>query len=145
MKILFALDNSVENQIKALELAKKVQGKLTALFVCDLGWNRFLCHDWLLGSDARADFLHWMRGKESEEALDTLDEFKKLAGDFPVEIKRVEGEVRKEIIKEAENGYDMLLISDPFMRGLESVKNPIPFIVKSSPCSVLLLKNDLDN
>ena len=49
------------------------------------------------------------------------------------------GDVVEEIRKEARNGYDLLVMSNPFTRGLEVMRNAVAKVTKKPPCDVLLV------
>ncbi len=140
MKALLILDNCIEAQEQALALVRNMNAELTVLFVLDATWNVFLGHDWLLGSDARADFMNWMRDEEAKASDGALADFAALAGDTPYTPKVTGGDIQEEILKEAANGYDIVVVANPLQRGLERVRKAIPMLAEKCPCSLLLVK-----
>lgn len=144
MKILLALDDYEPTWRKALRLARERQAELTVLFVLDNTWNVFVGHDWLSGSDSRADFLEWMRDEEGKASNETMAAFRALAGDAPFIARTAVGDVHEEVLKEARAGYDLLILSNPFSRGLEVVRKAVPGIAGDCPCDLLLVKKQPD-
>ena len=140
MKILLALDPSTQTMDEAIKFAVEKQASLTALFVLDTTWNDYTGHDWLSGSGSRADFLEYARDDElvSEAALATT--FRKRCP-WDCEIKSASGRVTDEIVKELAGGnYDLLIMSHPFRRGLEIVRDAAGAILKDANCSVYLVR-----
>lgn len=139
MKVLLALDDCVKTWDRALDFVRGQEAALTVLFVRDVTWNMFLCHDWLLGSGARADFMEWMRDEEGKAADDALTRFRARARGLAFAEKAAEGDVREQILLEAGQGYDLLVLSNPFFRGLEQVRKAVPALVGACPCDILLV------
>ena len=140
MKILLALDPSTQTMDEAIKFAVEKQASLTALFVLDTTWNDYTGHDWLSGSGSRADFLEYARDDElvSEAAVATT--FRKRCP-WDCEIKSAGGRVTDEIVKELAGGnYDLLIMSHPFRRGLEIVRDAAGAILKDANCSVYLVR-----
>jgi len=140
MRILLALDDSAKASALALELTKKYSADLTALFVLDATWNTYVGHDWLSGSNSRADFLDWIKDEETKAADSSLAAFGELAGDIPYTTRLGAGDVQRQILDEAGKGYDLLIMANPFRRGLEVMRHTCASIAWNSPCSVLLVK-----
>jgi len=140
MRILLALDDSAKATELALELTKKCNAKLTVLFVLDATWNTYVGHDWLSGSNSRADFLDWIKNEEVKAADSSLAAFEELAWDIPYTARLVAGDVQRQILEEAEKGYELLIMATPFRRGLEVMRDTCVSIARNSPCSVLLVK-----
>ena len=140
MKVLLILDNCIEAQEQALAFVREMQAELSVLFVLDATWNVFLGHDWLLGSDARADFMNWMRDEEVKASDGALAAFAALAAGTPYSAKIAGGDIQEEILKEAANGYDLLIVANPLQRGLERVRKAIPVLAEKCPCNLLLVK-----
>ena len=140
MRILLALDDSSRASTIALELTKKCSADLTVLFVFDATWNTYVGHDWLSGSNARADFLDWIKDEEAKAADKTLATFGELAGNIPYTARLATGDVQRQILDEAEKGYDLLIMANPFRRGLEVMRDTCASMARKSPCSVLLVK-----
>jgi nucleotide-binding universal stress UspA family protein len=140
VRILVALDDSVRAAQKALDLARLERAELTVLFVLDATWNVYLGHDFLSGSNARSGFLEWARDQEAAEESRIEAAFRALAGDTPFTWKSAAGRVTDEILKEAARGYDLLVVSNPFRRGLEIVRDAPAEILKGAACSVLFVR-----
>jgi nucleotide-binding universal stress UspA family protein len=140
MKILVALDSSEKTIDEAVRFAKEKDASLTGIFVLDATWNEYIGHDWLSGSNARAGFLDYVKNEETLEAERMLREFEARTSAVAQESKTVAGRVPDEICRELAAGYDLLIMSYPFKRGLEVVRDPLPKILKGSTCSVLLIR-----
>src|SRR3989338_8306921 len=111
MKILLALDPSTRTMDEAIKFAAEKEAALTALFVMDTTWNDYTGHDWLSGSDSRADFLEYVRDDEMVSEVDSLATFRKRCS-LDCEIKSATGRVTDEILKELARGdYDLLIMS----------------------------------
>lgn len=141
MRILLALDTSTQAMDEAVRLARERGADLTALFVLDATWNVYIGHDWLSGSNARASFLDYIKDEEHKAAAATLEIFRQRAGDLPVELKTAAGDVTDEILQELASGaYDLLVMANPFSRGLETMRDPAAKIARKTPVSVMLVK-----
>jgi hypothetical protein len=143
MKILLALDPSTETMDEAISFAAGKQASLTALFVLDTTWNDYTGHDWLSGSGSRADFLEYARDDELKSEVDIITTFRRRCPP-ECEIKTATGRVTDEILHElAEGNYGLLIMSHPFRRGLEIVRDAVGMILKHINCSVYLVgKNE---
>lgn len=142
MKILLALDPSTRTMDEAIKFAAEKQARLTALFVLDTTWNDYTGHDWLSGSGSRADFLEYARDDELAGEVDLLATFRKRCPP-DCEIKSATGRVTDEILNELARGdYDLLVMSHPFRRGLEIVRDAAGVILKGATCSVYLVRED---
>lgn len=142
MKILLALDPSTRTMDEAIKFAAEKHADLTALFVMDTTWNDYTGHDWLSGSDSRADFLEYVRDDEMVSEVDSLAMFRKRCF-LDCEIKSATGRVTEEILNElAREDYDLLIMSHPFRRGLEVVRDAAGVILKDANCSVYLVRED---
>ncbi len=142
MKILLALDPSTETMDEAIRLATEKRASLTALFVLDATWNDFTGHDWLSGSGSRADFLEYARDNELTSEADTIAEFRKRCSP-DCEIKSSTGRVTDEILRElAREKYELLVMSHPFRRGLEIVRDAAGAILKHANCSVYFVRGN---
>lgn len=139
MKILLALDDGPRLVDEALRLARERGATLNALFVVDATWERFTGHDWLSGCNARIGFLDYMLTLEEKAAADAAAAYLARAAGTPGELLTVTGDVVDEILKEAANGYDLLIMSNPFTRGLEFVRDAVAKVVGKCPCDVLLV------
>jgi nucleotide-binding universal stress UspA family protein len=139
MKILLALDDGPRLVDEALRLARERGATLNALFVVDATWERFTGHDWLSGCNARIGFLDYMLTLEEKAAADAAAAYLARAEGAPGELLTVTGDVVDEILKEAANGYDLLIMSNPFTRGLEFVRDAVAKVVSKCPCDVLLV------
>jgi nucleotide-binding universal stress UspA family protein len=139
MKILLALDDNPRAVHRALTLAREWRATLNALFVIDETWDVFTGHDWLSGCNARIGFLEYMQSLEIQEAAATAKLYKELAADIPGELLIASGDVAEEIRKEAQNGYDLLILSNPFTRGLERMRDTVTKVTKKPSCDMLLV------
>lgn len=139
MKILLALDDNPRAVLRALSLAREWGATLNALFVMDNTWDVFTGHDWLSGCNARIGFLEYMQSLEQQEAVATAKLYQQQAADIPGELLIVSGDVAEEIRKEAQNGYDLLIMSNPFTRGLEIMRDTVTNVTKKPLCDVLLV------
>ncbi len=141
MKILLALDDNPRAAIEALRLARERSATLNALFVIDATWEMFTGHDWLSGCNARIGFLEYMLTQEEAAATAAIKACKETLGtEIPGELLTVTGDVVEEIRKEACKGYDLLVMSTPFTRGLEIMRDPVAKITKNLPCDVFLVR-----
>lgn len=139
MKILLALDDNPRAVDEALRLARERGATLNALFVLDATWEMFTGHDWLSGCNARIGFLDYMHSQEEDASVAAANAYREMAADIPGELLTVTGNVVEEIRKEALNGYDLLIISNPFRRGLEVMRDAVARLTKKPPCDVLLV------
>lgn len=139
MKILLALDDHPRAVEEALRLARERGAVLNALFVIDATWERFTGHDWLSGCNARIGFLDYMLTLEENAASEAAKTYLAKAAEMPGELLTVTGDVVDEILKEAGNGYDLLVMSNPFARGLEIMRDAVARIVRKCPCDVFLV------
>jgi nucleotide-binding universal stress UspA family protein len=139
MKILLALDDHQESLHKAIAIATERGATLNALFVVDATWQMFTGHDWLSGSNSRVDFLEYMHQLEEQEADGAAVMFRRLAAGIPGELLTVIGDVTEEIRREAARGYDLLVLANPFTRGLEVMRDPVAKLTKNPPCDILLV------
>lgn len=140
MKILLALDDNPRSLAEALRLARERGATLNALFVIDSTWEMFTGHDWLSGCNSRIGFLEYMHTTEEEAAVATAAAYKREAAGIPGELLTVTGDVAEEIIREAAKGYDLLVISNPFTRGLEVMRDTVAKVTKKPPCDILLVR-----
>lgn len=146
MKILLALDDSARAVDEAVRLASERKAGLTALFVLDTGWSVYIGSDFLLGSHARGDFLEYTRDDEYAQQNAALETFRARAQAAGVsfEVKSVtSGRVTEAILAElAEGGYDTLVMSHPFRRGLEVVRDAAGQVLKGAACDVLFVRRE---
>lgn len=140
MKILLALDENPRAVAEALRLARERGASLNALFVVDATWEMFIGHDWLSGCNARIGFLEYMLAQEEDAAVVALKAYTEQVGEVSGELLTVTGDVVDEIRKEAAKGYDLLVMSSPFTRGLTVMRDPLAKIVKKLSCDVLLVR-----
>ncbi|MFH0730310.1 MAG: universal stress protein [Pseudomonadota bacterium] len=140
MKILLALDQSTRTMEEAVRLASDRQASLTALFVLDATWNDYIGHDWLSGSGSRADFLDYAKDDELTQERTILAAFHERCP-FPCQIKTASGRVTDEILRElSQSNYDILVMSHPFRRGLEIVRDAAGAIMKDACVSVYFVR-----
>ncbi len=144
MKILLALDDSARSMDEALRLAQDRGAELTAFFVLDTGWSVYTGHDFLLGSHARGTFLDYTRDDELKQEQTALAELQKRAETLGVacQVKTTAaGRVPEAILAElGQGGYDTLVMSHPFRRGLEVMRDAATQVLKGADCDVLLVK-----
>jgi nucleotide-binding universal stress UspA family protein len=142
MKILLALDSSTYTMDEAIRIAGENQANLTALFVLDTTWNDYTAHDWLSGSDSRADFLEYTRDDEFDNEIKSVNTFmERCPFECKLTLKSAVGRVSDEIIQELAAGeYDLLVMSHPFRRGLEVVRDTAGAVLKDINCSVYLVR-----
>ncbi|MDQ7835004.1 MAG: universal stress protein [Humidesulfovibrio sp.] len=143
MKILLALDDTARAVDEALRLASEKGASLTALFVLDTGWSVYIGSDFLLGSTARSKFLEYTRDDELSQEQASLAAFRRQAEAAGVafDIKTASGgRIAKEIIMEAAQGYDLLVMAAPFRRGLEVMRDAPSAILKAATCDVLFVR-----
>jgi nucleotide-binding universal stress UspA family protein len=139
MKILLALDDNPRSVEQALRLARERGATLNALFVIDATWEMFTGHDWLSGCNARIGFLDYMMAQEEEAAVLAAKAYKERAAGIPGELLTVTGDVVAEICREGLQGYDLLVMSNPFKRGLEVMRDAVARVTKKLTCDVLLV------
>ncbi len=144
MKILLALDDCLRAMDEAVRLASESGAGLTALFVLDTGWSVYTGHDFLLGSHARATFLDYTRDDEFRQERATVEAFQQRAqaANVACEVKTVTaGRVVEGILAElAAGGYDLLVMSSPFRRGLEVVRDAPSAMLKAADCDLLFVQ-----
>lgn len=146
MKILLALDDSTRAMDQALRLASQRGAGLTALFVLDTGWSVYIGSDFLLGSTARSKFLEYTRDDEFAQERATIEEFQRRAREAGVDCAittATAGRVPEGILAElASGGYDTLVMSHPFRRGLEVMRDAAAQVLKHADCDVLFVKRE---
>lgn len=139
MKILLALDDNPRATEEALRLARERRATLNALFVIDATWEMYTGHDWLSGCNARIGFLDYMLTQEENEASRAAKEYLAKAQGIPGDLLTVTGKVTDAICAEAAKGYDLLVMSNPFTRGLEHMRDAVGKVTKKVSCDVLLV------
>lgn len=139
MKILLALDDNPRAVSQAVQLARERGATLNALFVIDATWEMFTGHDWLSGCNSRIGFLEYMLAQDEDTAVEAAKVYSRQALGIPGELLTVTGNVAEEIRKEAERGYDLLVMSNPFTRGLEIMRDTVAKVAKKPPCDILLV------
>ena len=148
MKLLLALDDSARAMDEAVRLASERGAGLTALFVLDAGWSVYIGSDFLLGSHARGDFLEYTRDDELAQERATVGAFEERARAAGVafEVKSAaSGRVTEAILKELkEGGYDALVMSLPFRRGLEVVRDAPAAVLKAAACDLFFIRREPD-
>ncbi|MBI5518967.1 MAG: universal stress protein [Desulfovibrio sp.] len=144
MRILLALDDSTRSMDEALRLAHDRGAELSALFVLDTGWSVYTGHDFLLGSHARGTFLDYARDDELAQEKATAAELQNRAQAAGVDCQlktAAAGRVPEAILAELKTGgYDLLVMSHPFRRGLEVMRDAATQVLKGADCDVLLVK-----
>ncbi len=99
-------------------------------------------HDWLSGCNSRIGFLEYMQGLEEKAAAESARAFLELRGDMPGELLTAPGDVVDVIREQAAKGYDLLVLSNPFTRGLEVMRDAVARLTRDAPCDVLLVRAD---
>jgi len=144
MKILLALDDNTATAQIALELASLYKASLTVFFVMEATWDVFIGHDWLSASNSKADFLEWMKDQEhaaSDRALAQFETMAKGFADVSTEIAVGAGDVCAEVLRLA-GAHDLLVISNPFRRGLGIVRDTSKKLTAANPCSLFFVKTE---
>ncbi len=139
MKILLAIDDNPRATAEALRLARERGATLNALFVIDSTWELFTGHDWLSGCNARIGFLDYMHTLEEQGAAAAAKAYLEQAEGIPGELLTVTGNVADAIRAEAAKGYDLLVMSSPFTRGLEIMRDAVGKVTRHVACDVLLV------
>jgi len=146
MKILLALDDSTRAMDEAVRFASQKGAGLTALFVLDTGWSVFIGSDFLLGSTARSKFLEYTRDDEYAQERATVEQItaRAQAANVPCEVKSITADhLTDAILAELAQGrYDALVMSHPFRRGLETMRDAAGKVLKGADCDVLFVKRE---
>ena len=143
--VLVVLDESGKAIGQGLTLARELGQGITGLFVYARGWNVYIGHDWLSGSNARATFLEYV--EEHEKAAEV-----ELKARFLAEAQAAGVEARFEaiccddlehltdaVIREArEGGYARIVCADPLTRGLSQRRGGTAALMRGAPCPVVL-------
>jgi nucleotide-binding universal stress UspA family protein len=142
MNILVVLDGNTGTLDEAARLARERGASLTGLFVREAGWNDYLGHDWLSGSNARSGFLDYVA--DQERALETAvtESFPPRTAGLSATLKIAAGRVAEEIVREARQGYDLIVCSNPLTRGLEIVRDGAAVLARDAPCSLYFVKRE---
>ena len=143
MKLLLALDDGPGARRavdEAIRIAREQGATLDALFVIDATWDVFTGHDWLSGCNSRIGFLEYMQGLEEKAAAETAHAFLERRGDLPGELLTAPGDVVDVVREHAARGYDLLVLSNPFTRGLEVMRDAVAKLTRDAPCDVLLVR-----
>lgn len=140
MKILLALDDHVRATEEALRTAREQGAQLDALFVMDATWDVFTGHDWLSGCNSRIGFLEYMHDEEQKAAAKAATRYLDLAAGIPGGLVTARGDVVEETLAQAARGYDLLVLANPFTRGLEMMRDAVTRIARDAPCDVLLVR-----
>lgn len=144
MNILLAIDDNPRSMDEALRLARDRGASLTALFVLDTGWSVYTGSDFLLGSHARSDFLSYTRDDEmaQQKAAQADMAAKAKEAGVPCTLKTAASwHVAEAILGELETGgYELLVMSQPFRRGLEVMRDATAKVLKDARCDVLLVR-----
>jgi len=145
MRILLALDESTQAVDEAVKLAAERGAGLTALFVQDATWHDYLGSDWLSGSNARGGYIEWAAGQDIREAAALPDRLREKTRGLDFELKVVAGRVPEEILKELAAGdYGLLVMAQPFRRGLEVLRDTAGGLIPRLPCSLYLVRAEPD-
>ncbi len=139
MKILLALDDNPRATEEALRLARERGATLNALFVIDATWELFTGHDWLSGCNSRIGFLEYMHSLEEDACNTAAKRYLQEVQGVPGELLTATGNVIEAICAEAAKGYDLLVMSSPFTRGLEHMRDAVGKVTKKVSCDVLLV------
>ncbi|MDD4702000.1 MAG: universal stress protein [Desulfovibrio sp.] len=138
--ILLLLDEDSSATAEAVRVAQQNSAQLTALFVLDSTWNDYVGHDWLSGSGSRADFIDYVQQQEEKSAEKAFARLKSLA-DKSLNIQCITkvGNVVDQAHQEMQNGYDLLVASNPLRRGLERIRGNLAALCEKAPCRILLV------
>lgn len=139
MKILLALDDNPRAVDEALCMARERKAVLNALFVMDATWDVFTGHDWLSGCNSRIGFLEYMHSLEEQAATAAAKSYLEKAGNIDGKLLTACGDVSEAIRAEAAKGYDLLVMSNPFTRGLEIMRDAVGKVSKNAPCDIYLV------
>ena len=143
--VLVVLDESGKAIGQGLALARELGQSATGLFVYERGWNVYIGHDWLSGSNARATFLEYVEEHEKAAQAD-------LEARFLAEARVAGVDARFEavccddlehltdaVLREArEGGYGHIVCADPLTRGLSQRRGGTKALVRAAPCPVVL-------
>ncbi len=141
MRILLALNESLQAMDEALRLTRERGANLTALFVLDGNWSDYTGHDWLSGSTVRGAYIEYAGQEDIKDSKRLFEELRARAGETPFEEKLVNGVVRDEILKETQTGgYDALVMAYPFWRGTATARDTAKDLLGKLPCNLFLVK-----
>ena len=91
MNILVVLDGNAGTLDEAAGLARERGASLTGLFVREAGWNDYLGHDWLSGSNARSGFLDYVADQERDLEAAVTESFPTRTAGVPATLKIAAG------------------------------------------------------
>mgnify|MGYP000909599568 CR=1 FL=1 len=144
--VLVVLDESGRAIEEGLKLARERGESATGLFVYERGWNVYIGHDWLSGSNARATFLEYVEEHEraAEAALArrflAVAEAAGVAATFAAVCRDDLEHLADAVIREAgQGGYDLIVCPDPLARGLAQRQGGTAALVRGAPCPVRLV------
>ena len=145
--VLVVLDESGRAIAEGLRLARERGESVTGLFVYERGWNVYIGHDWLLGSNARATFMEYIEEHEQAAEADLRARFlaaAAAAGDVPADFAAIccndLEHLTDAVIREAkERGASLIVCADPLVRGLSQRRGGTAALVRGAPCPVALV------
>lgn len=144
--VLVVLDESGRAIEEGLSLARQRGESVTGLFVYERGWNVYIGHDWLSGSNARATFLEYVEEHEQAAERDLRARFlaAATAGGVPATFAAICCDdlehLTDAVIREAaQGGYSLLVCADPLVRGLSQRRGGTAALVRGAPCPVALV------
>ena len=142
--VLVVLDESGRAIAEGLRLARERGESVTGLFVYERGWNVYIGHDWLSGSNARATFLEYVEEHEQAAEADLRARFLAAAGDTPATFTAICCDdlehLTDAVIREArESGASLIVCADPLVRGLSERRGGTAALVRGAPCPVALV------
>jgi len=145
--VLLVLDESGRAIEEGLILARERGESATGLFVYERGWNVYIGHDWLSGSNARATFLEYV--EEHERAAEAALESRFLAAakeaGVPATFTAVCSDdlehLADAVIREAgQGGHTLIVCPDPLTRGLSERQGGLRELMRGAPCPVRLVR-----
>jgi nucleotide-binding universal stress UspA family protein len=142
--VLVVLDESGRAIEEGVRLARERGEPVTGLFVYERGWNVYIGHDWLSGSNARATFLEYVEEHEQAAERDLRARFLAAADDVPATFAAICCDdlehLTDAVIREArERGASLMVCADPLVRGLSERRGGTKALVRGAPCPVALV------
>jgi nucleotide-binding universal stress UspA family protein len=143
--VLVVLDESGQAIARGVALARERGESVTGLFVYERGWNVYIGHDWLSGSNARATFLEYVEEHEKAAEAELKARFLAEAAAAGV-AARFEAiccddleHLTDAVIRQArEGGYAQIVCADPLTRGLSLRRGGTAALLRGAPCPVVL-------
>lgn len=144
--VLVVLDEPGRAIEEGVRLAGERGESVTGLFVYERGWNVYIGHDWLSGSNARATFLEYVeeREREAEAMLKSRFLAEAAAAGVTARFETVccgdLEHLTDAVLREArEGGYRRIVCAAPLTRGLSERRDGTRALVRGAPCPVTLV------